>query len=71
MNLNVDKVKIFVTIPTKNLEKVRDAIWNAGAGTIGTNYIDCSFSTKGIGTFKPVNNANPYIGEKEKLHVYF
>ena len=25
------------------------------------------FSTKGIGTFKPVNNANPHIGEKGKL----
>lgn len=67
MNLNINKVKILVTIPIKNVEEVRGAICKAGAGEIGTNYTNCSFSTKGIGTFKPVNNANPYIGEKNKL----
>lgn len=67
MNLNINRVKIFVTIPVENVEEVRNAICKAGAGSIGTNYTDCSFSTKGLGTFKPVNNANPYIGEKNKL----
>ena len=42
MNISIDKVKIFVTIPIKNLKEVRDAICKAGAGTIGTNYTDCS-----------------------------
>lgn len=67
MNLNINRVKILVTIPIKNVKEVRNAICEAGAGEIGTNYTNCSFSTKGIGTFKPVNNANPYIGEKNKL----
>lgn len=66
MNININRVKIVVTIPVDNVEKVRDAICNAGAGVIG-NYTNCSMATKCIGTFKPNDNANPYIGEKEKL----
>ena len=66
MNFNVKKVKIFVTIPIENVEEVRSAICSAGAGVIG-NYTFCSTSTKSIGTFIPNQNANPHIGEKNKL----
>lgn len=66
MNINVNKVKIIVTIPLENVEEVRNAICEAGAGIIG-NYSYCSMSTKCIGTFKPNDNANPYIGENNKL----
>lgn len=66
MNFNVDRVKIMVTIPIDNVEEVRNAICEAGAGIIG-NYTYCSMSTKSIGTFKPNDNANPYIGENNKL----
>lgn len=66
MNINVNKVKIIVTIPIENVEEVRNAICEAGAGIIG-NYTYCSMSTKCIGTFKPNDDANPYIGENNKL----
>ena len=66
MNFNVNRVKINVTVPIKNLEEVRNAICETGAGIIG-NYTYCSMSTKCIGTFKPNDNANPYIGENNKL----
>lgn len=66
MNFNINRVKIIVTIPIENVEKVRNAICEAGAGIIG-NYTYCSMSTKCIGTFKPNDNANPYIGENNKL----
>ena len=66
MNLNVNKVKIVVTIPIENVEEVRNEICEAGAGIIG-NYTHCSMSTKCIGTFKPNDNANPYIGGNNKL----
>ena len=66
MNINVNRVKIIVTIPIENVEEVRNAICEAGAGIIG-NYSYCSMSTKCIGTFKPNDNANPYIGENNKL----
>lgn len=66
MDININRVKIVVTVPVDNVEKVRNAICNAGAGIIG-NYTNCSLSTKCIGTFRPNDKANPYIGEKEKL----
>lgn len=66
MYINVNKVKIFVTIPLENVEEVRKAVCEAGAGVIG-NYDYCTSSVKSIGTFKPNNNANPYIGENNKL----
>lgn len=66
MRFDVKKVKIIVTIPVENVEEVRNAICDEGAGVIG-NYTYCTMSTKCIGTFIPSNNANPYIGEKDKL----
>lgn len=66
MNININRVKIIVTIPLENVEEVRNVICEAGAGVIG-NYTHCSMSTKCVGTFKPTDEANPYIGEKNNL----
>ena len=66
MNISINKVKIIVTIPVENVAEVRNAVCEAGAGIIG-NYTYCSMSTKCTGTFKPTDNANPYIGEKNKI----
>ena len=35
MDINIKRVKIFVTIPLDSVEKVREAVCNAGAGIIG------------------------------------
>ncbi|MFW6007283.1 MAG: Nif3-like dinuclear metal center hexameric protein [Halanaerobiales bacterium] len=64
--------KLIVYIPEDNLEKVREAILDAGAGHIG-NYSHTSFSIKGEGTFKPLSESNPYsgkIGEINKTNEY-
>lgn len=53
-------------VPESHSEKLRDAIGNAGAGVIG-NYTHCTFTIKGTGRFKPVEGANPTIGEVGKL----
>lgn len=66
MNMEIKRVKIFVTIPLENVEEVRNAICNAGAGIIG-DYSYCTSSTKSVGTFQPNDNANPYIGERNNL----
>ncbi|MGO4822474.1 MULTISPECIES: Nif3-like dinuclear metal center hexameric protein [unclassified Flavobacterium] len=47
----------------ENAEKVRNALFNAGAGTIG-NYEDCSFNSKGIGTYMGNEHSNPQLGER-------
>lgn len=66
MKIDVNKVKILVTVPVQNLEDVRTAVCNAWAGVIG-NYTFCSIATKVVGTFKPNNKAKPYIWEQNKL----
>lgn len=66
MNININKVKIAVTVPIENVSEVRKAICATGAGTIG-NYTNCSTSTKCIGTFKPNDKAEPYLGKNNQL----
>lgn len=66
MLVDVNKVKIFVTIPIENVEEVRNEICEAGAGIIG-NYSYCTTSVKSVGTFIPNNKANPHIGTRNKL----
>lgn len=66
MNIDIKRVKIFVTIPLDSVGKVREAVCNAGAGIIG-EYTFCTSSTKSIGTFIPSENANPHIGARNKL----
>ena len=66
MNIKINKVKIFVTVPKDNLQDVGTAMCKAGAGIVG-NYSFCSASTKTVGTFMPNDNANSYIGDKNKL----
>ncbi len=59
--------KIITYVPDKYADKVRTAIFNAGAGHIG-NYSDCSFNSKGKGSFKALENTNPFVGEKNITH---
>ena len=61
-------LKLITYVPHEQLEKVRQALFNAGAGHIG-EYDSCSFSTEGTGTFRPNENANPFVGEKNQLHA--
>lgn len=59
-------VKLVVFVPEENADEVRSALGKAGAGRIG-EYSFCSFSIKGIGRFKPSDEANPHIGSAGKL----
>jgi|SRR5690606_5354692 len=59
---NESLVKLYTYVPIANKEEVAQALFEAGAGNIG-EYSECSFQTKGIGTFKPSENANPTIGK--------
>ena len=53
------------TVP-ENVEKVRNALFEAGAGTIG-NYDNCSFNSTGFSTYKGNENSNPVVGTKGEL----
>jgi dinuclear metal center YbgI/SA1388 family protein len=59
--------KLYTYVPGSSAEKLRNALFEAGAGTIG-NYEECSFNTEGIGTFKAMAGANPYVGTLNTQH---
>ena len=58
--------QLVVYCPTSDAEKVRVALFDAGAGSIG-NYDECSFSVKGVGRFRPGENTNPQIGSQGEI----
>jgi len=60
--------KLVTFCPLAQAEKVRQAIFQAGAGHIG-NYDSCSFNLKGEGTFKASEKANPFVGIINQLHT--
>ncbi|MFD2585393.1 Nif3-like dinuclear metal center hexameric protein [Croceitalea marina] len=59
--------KLTTYVPKTNIEELKNALFNAGAGNIG-NYSNCSFSTEGTGTFKAEKNANPVKGTIGAVH---
>lgn len=72
-------IKKLTTYTTpENVEQVKKALFNAGAGAIG-DYNECSFTSEGIGSYRGNENTNPTVGtagelmhEKEiKIEVIF
>lgn len=61
-----NKYKIVVFVPGSHAEIVRKAMGDVGAGRIG-NYTYCSFTSKGVGRFKPEEGADPSIGRVGNL----
>lgn len=68
--------KIVVYVPLTHTVQIREAIGEAGGGKLG-KYSFCTFSTRGVGRFKPEVGANPHIGsvgqmeavEEERIEV--
>ncbi|KRN30387.1 Nif3-like dinuclear metal center hexameric protein [Liquorilactobacillus mali] len=71
-------LKLAVFVPKDSAETVRNALTEAGAGTIG-EYRDCSYTISGTGRFTPQADANPTIGNlleptevsEDKIEVVF
>ena len=55
--------KLVVYVPTKELEIVRNALFEAGAGEVG-NYTEASFVVDGTGSFLGNEASNPSYGTK-------
>jgi len=60
--------KLVTFIPINFAEKVSEAVFAAGAGSIG-NYDSCGFNTEGEGTFRGNESTNPFVGEKGEIHT--
>jgi len=54
--------KLYTYVPAANAEQLKTAIFNAGGGQIG-QYNECSFTTAGSGSFRPMEGSNPVIGQ--------
>ncbi len=59
--------KLVTFCPSAHAEKVRTAIFEAGAGHIG-HYDCCSYNLEGFGTFRAGGEANPFVGKKNEIH---
>ncbi|MGH8861008.1 MAG: Nif3-like dinuclear metal center hexameric protein [Jatrophihabitantaceae bacterium] len=55
----VDKLVVYV--PRADADRLIDALAAAGAGAIG-DYDRCAWTTEGIGTFRPLDGAQPRLG---------
>lgn len=65
--LNHEKLyKFIIFVPQSHIEVVKEELARNGAGWIG-NYSHCSFSTEGTGSFKALENSNPYVGSVGKI----
>nr|NQU94000.1 Nif3-like dinuclear metal center hexameric protein [Bacteroidota bacterium] len=59
--------KLVTFCPVNYADKVRTALFDAGAGHIG-NYDSCSFNVSGSGSFRALEGANPFTGSVDQLH---
>jgi len=61
---NLYKISVFV--PVDDSDKVRDVLFKNHAGKY-KYYDNASFSSNGMGTFRPLGGSNPYIGNENVL----
>ena len=59
--------KLVTFIPVESVEKVRTAVFDAGAGHIG-NYDYCGYNLEGTGSLRAGESTNPFVGEKGQVH---
>ena len=59
------KKLVTYTVP-QNANKLRQALFQAGAGQIG-NYSECSFKSEGLGSYRGNEVSNPVYGEKQEF----
>ncbi len=60
--------KLEFYVPDTHTEKVKMAIFEAGAGRMG-NYDCCSWQTSGKGQFRPCEGSSPFIGNKNSIET--
>jgi dinuclear metal center YbgI/SA1388 family protein len=58
--------KLVTFTPESNFEQLRDALFEAGAGSIG-NYDRCSFSHEGLSSYRGGDDSNPVVGARHEF----
>ena len=62
----MEKCKLEIFIPKTHFEQLQTALQKVDAGHIG-NYDSCLSYSEVIGTWRPLNGANPYSGQCNKI----
>jgi hypothetical protein len=60
--------QIIFYVPVDHCEKVKNALFAAGAGKLG-DYQQCAWQTLGQGQFKPIQGSQPFIGKQDKVEI--
>ncbi len=55
-------IHLCVYVPISHVEKVKAALFAAGAGRIG-DYDCCAWQTEGLGQFRPLEGSSPFLGQ--------
>ncbi|MDE5976961.1 MAG: Nif3-like dinuclear metal center hexameric protein [Turicibacter sp.] len=58
--------KIAIYVPTPHAKEIQQVMGEAGVGQIGA-YSHCTFTTTGMGSFKPLEGSNPFIGQCNQI----
>ena len=66
MNSTSPLLNIIVYCPPSHLQRIKQALFDAGAGTAG-RYDNCCWETSGMGQFKAQEGAAPFIGKIDTL----
>lgn len=61
-------LKLVTFTPHSHADQVRNALFNAGAGSIG-DYDSCSYNLHGEGSFRAGKNSHPFVGEVGDVHI--
>ena len=60
--------KLAFFVPIESAESVKNAVFETGAGRIG-DYEHTCFQTRGTGLFRPLDGAEPHIGQVGTLET--
>lgn len=61
-------LKIEFYVPEEQLQRVKQAMFDAGAGKVG-DYDSCAWQILGEGQFKPGDGSNPFKGKRGSLET--
>lgn len=61
-------LKLCFFVPEDHVETVKAAVFEAGAGKLG-DYDQCAWQTLGQGQFRPLEGADPYLGQQGGLET--
>jgi len=58
--------KLSFFVPESHLEKVKQRLFDAGAGAVG-DYDSCCWQSLGTGQFRGLESSSPFLGKKGQI----